>query len=81
MGILKNRINQCFSFEIYRCISMKIISIFNNKGGVGKTTLTYHLAHALALMGKRVLMIDSDPQCNLTIYGVETEELHKIWEQ
>ncbi|AUB43020.1 Cellulose biosynthesis protein BcsQ (plasmid) [Nostoc flagelliforme CCNUN1] len=60
---------------------MKIISIFNNKGGVGKTTLTYHLAHALALMGKRVLMIDSDPQCNLTIYGVETEELHKIWEQ
>ncbi|WP_426758853.1 ParA family protein, partial [Pseudomonas aeruginosa] len=33
---------------------MKTISIFNNKGGVGKTTLTYHLAHALARMGKRV---------------------------
>jgi cellulose biosynthesis protein BcsQ len=32
---------------------MKIISIFNNKGGVGKTTLTYHLAHILAEMGKK----------------------------
>lgn len=60
---------------------MKIISIFNNKGGVGKTTLTYHLSHILAEMGKRVLMIDFDPQCNLTIYGIDTEKLHYIWEQ
>jgi cellulose biosynthesis protein BcsQ len=60
---------------------MKIISVFNNKGGVGKTTLTYHLAYALAEMGKKILMIDFDPQCNLTIYGIETEALHNIWEQ
>lgn len=58
---------------------MKSISVFNNKGGVGKTTLTFHLAHALAEMGKRTLIIDLDPQCNLTILGMEEENLHKIW--
>lgn len=60
---------------------MKIISVFNNKGGVGKTNLTFHLAHALAYLGKRVLLIDLDPQCNLTIYGMETNQLHEIWER
>lgn len=60
---------------------MKLISVFNNKGGVGKTTLTYHLAYALAEMGKKVLVLDLDPQCNLTIYGVDQEVLHNIWEQ
>lgn len=59
---------------------MKTISIFNNKGGVGKTTLTFHLAHALSEIGKRVLIIDLDPQCNLTILSMDSEELHKIWE-
>jgi cellulose biosynthesis protein BcsQ len=45
----------------------KFISVFNNKGGVGKTTLTWNLADALAEKGKRVLLIDFDPQCNLSI--------------
>ena len=58
---------------------MKIISLFNNKGGVGKTTLAYHLSCALAASGKKVLMIDLDPQCNLTIYSYDTEHLHAIW--
>ena len=40
---------------------MKILSVFNNKGGVGKTTLTYHISHALAEMGKKILLIDADP--------------------
>lgn len=44
------------------------LSIFNHKGGVGKTTLTMNLASALADMGRRVLLVDSDPQCNLTSY-------------
>lgn len=60
---------------------MKTISIFNNKGGVGKTTLTFHLAHALSEIGKRVLIIDLDPQCNLTILSMDSEVLHKIWEE
>jgi cellulose biosynthesis protein BcsQ len=59
---------------------MKSISVFNNKGGVGKTTLTYHLGHALSEMGFKVLMIDADPQCNLTIYSLDQEAIHHIWE-
>lgn len=39
-----------------------IISVQNQKGGVGKTTLAIHVSHALALMGNRVLLIDADPQ-------------------
>lgn len=59
---------------------MKTISIFNNKGGVGKTTLTFHLAQALAEMGHKTLLIDLDPQCNLTILSMDSERLHEIWE-
>lgn len=44
----------------------QIISFFNHKGGVGKTTLAYNVAWGLAQENKRVLMIDADPQCNLT---------------
>jgi cellulose biosynthesis protein BcsQ len=58
---------------------LKTISVFNNKGGVGKTTLTFHLAHALAELGHRILLIDLDPQCNLTIYGMDEDRLHQIW--
>ncbi len=43
-----------------------IISLFNHKGGVSKTTTTFHLGWKLAQMGKRVLIVDADPQCNLT---------------
>jgi cellulose biosynthesis protein BcsQ len=60
---------------------MRTISVFNNKGGVGKTTLTFHLAHALAELGHRTLLIDLDPQCNLTIFGMDEEQLHRIWEK
>lgn len=44
----------------------KIISLFNNKGGVSKTTTTFHLGWALAEKGHKVLMVDTDSQCNLT---------------
>lgn len=60
---------------------MKIISVFNNKGGVGKSTLTYHLGNSLAELGHKVLMVDLDPQCNLTICAMMEETLHQIWAQ
>jgi cellulose biosynthesis protein BcsQ len=46
---------------------MKIISFFNHKGGVCKTTTTYHLGWKLSQKGKRVLLVDADSQCNLTL--------------
>ncbi|GET42556.1 ParA family protein [Microseira wollei] len=56
---------------------MKIISIFNNKGGVGKTTIAWNLADAMARKGKRVLMVDFDPQCNLSLAVLGTEPFTK----
>lgn len=47
------------------------LAIFNHKGGVGKTTLTVNVAAAIVALGKSVLLVDSDPQCNLTSYLVE----------
>lgn len=58
---------------------MRLISVFNNKGGVGKTTLSFHLAHALATLQKKTLLIDLDPQCNLTILSMSEEHVHDIW--
>jgi cellulose biosynthesis protein BcsQ len=46
---------------------MITITLFNNKGGVGKTTSTWNLATSIAEKGKNVLLIDFDPQCNLSI--------------
>lgn len=46
--------------------NFKVISIFNHKGGVSKTTTTYNLGWKLADQGHRVLLVDGDPQCNLT---------------
>lgn len=58
---------------------MKIISLFNNKGGVGKSTLAFHLSNILSELGHKTLMIDLDPQCNLTIFGMDEERLHAMW--
>ena len=45
---------------------MKQIAVFNHKGGVAKTTTTFHLGWKMAQLGHRVMLVDCDPQCNLT---------------
>lgn len=52
----------------------RVFSIFNNKGGVGKTVLAWNIADTLARRGSKVLLIDFDPQCNLSIAVLGDEE-------
>lgn len=55
---------------------MKIISLLNEKGGVGKTTLATHIAAGLAIRGKRVLLVDADPQGHATLaFGLTKEPM------
>ena len=56
----------------------RVISMANQKGGVAKTTSTVNLAAALKERGKRVLVVDLDPQSNLTMsFGIDPEHLEK----
>jgi chromosome partitioning protein len=58
---------------------MKTIAFFNNKGGVGKTSLVYHLAWMFAERGLKVLAVDLDPQANLTAMFLDEDRLEELW--
>ena len=58
---------------------MRSIAFFNNKGGVGKTTLVYHLAAMIAERGETVLAVDLDPQANLTSMFLTEDALEQLW--
>jgi len=57
-------------------VMVQKIALFNHKGGVSKTTTTFNLGWMLASKGKRVILVDGDPQCNLTgmALGEQTED-------
>ncbi len=56
---------------------MKIISVINYKGGVGKTTVTSNIAGELARRGKRVLILDMDAQASLTFSFISPD----VWDK
>lgn len=58
-----------------------VLTFFNNKGGVGKTSLIYHLAWMFASLRKRVVIVDLDPQANLTAAFLDEDLIESLWEQ
>ena len=60
-------------------MTVPVITFFNNKGGVGKTSLVFHLAWMMSELGKRVVAIDLDPQANLTSAFLPEETLERLW--
>ena len=60
-------------------MTIPVVAFFNNKGGVGKTSLVYHLAWMYSDLGRRVLAVDLDPQANLTAAFLEEERLEELW--
>lgn len=60
---------------------MKTIGFFNNKGGVRKTSLVYHVAWMMSQLGTRVVAADLDPQANLTSMFLPEERLEEIWDE
>lgn len=60
-------------------MSAPVLTFFNNKGGVGKTSLIYHLAWMFASLHKCVLIADLDPQSNLTAAFLDEDKIEAIW--
>jgi cellulose biosynthesis protein BcsQ len=60
-------------------LSIPVVAFFNDTGGVGKTTLVYHLAWMYADLGARVLAADLDPQANLTSAFMDEDQLQELW--
>ena len=62
-------------------MTVPVLTFFNSKGGVGKTSLVYHLAWMLSDMGYQTLACDLDPQANLTAAFLNEERLEELWHE
>ncbi len=60
-------------------MSVPVLTFFNNKGGVGKTSLVYHLAWMFAELGHTIVAADLDAQANLTAAYLDEDELERLW--
>jgi len=60
-------------------MSIPVIAFFNNKGGVGKTSMVYHLSWMLADQGLRIVAADIDPQANLTAAFLDEDRLEQLF--
>jgi chromosome partitioning protein len=61
-------------------MSVPVLTFFNNKGGVGKTSLVYHLAWMFSEFGHTVVTVDLDAQANLTAAYLDEDNLENLWE-
>lgn len=62
-------------------MSVPVLTFFNNKGGVGKTSLVYHLSWMFSETGRNVVAMDLDAQANLTAAYLDEDELESLWEE
>lgn len=60
-------------------MSVPVLTFFNNKGGVGKTSLVYHIAWMFSELGMRIVAVDLDPQANLTSAFLPEADLERLW--
>jgi chromosome partitioning protein len=61
-------------------MTVPVLTFFNNKGGVGQTSLVYHLSWMFSEQGLRVLAVDLDPQANLTAAFLDEDQLAQLWD-
>lgn len=61
-------------------MSIPVLTFFNNKAGVGKTSLVYHLSWMFANLNQRIIALDLDPQANLTAAFLDEDKLEDLWE-
>lgn len=59
---------------------MKTIAFFNNKGGVGTTSLVFHVGWMMSMLGVRTLVVDLDPQANVTSMFLPSDDIEKLWD-
>ncbi|MFX6035817.1 ParA family protein, partial [Acinetobacter baumannii] len=69
-----NTIIRAFSAESEAVVAAKIITVFNQKGGCGKTTVSMHIAGTLGLRGARSLLVDMDEQGTATRWAAQASD-------